>query len=240
MNRVSRWLRPIVISSLCSLFAIWLFAEVRQWVLRWEAQRLLGDLQSIRVEHSTAREANAALRKSGEIQSGCREDQSATCYSQVLIRFRLPEPLCGSPDQHAKNWLPRAIDHFGLRCSGVGAMVITEHGVVTEKSFFEEVNLPVRDWYLRGGAYVPSLAVSSNEALRFRESELSSVAPSHPLRYAHRYKGPYGLGVQFLSAEEPSEKASLMAFQFSCITRFLPCSDEREVLPSGAKLLEEQ
>jgi hypothetical protein len=240
MNKVSRWLRRIVISPLCLVFAIWLFAEARQWVLRWEAQRLLGDLQSIQVGHSSAGEADAALRKSGEIQSGCREDQSATCYSQVLIRSRLPEPLCGSPDEFAKNWLPRVIDHLGLRCSGIGAMIITEHGVVTEKSFFEEVNLPVRDWYLRAGACVPSLAVSSNEALRFREFEQSRVAPSHPLRYAHRYKGPYGLGVKYLSAEEPSEKASLMAFQFSCITRFFPCRDEREVLPSGANLLEEQ
>jgi hypothetical protein len=239
MKKVFRWLRRIVIAFLCLLVGIWLFAEARQWHLRWTAQRLLGDLQSIQVGQSSAGQADSALRRSGELQSSCREDQS-TCYSQVLMSFQLPQPLCGSPDPDAKSWLPGVIDHLGLRCSGVGATIVTEHGVVTEKSFFEEVKLPVRDWYLRGGAYVPSLAVSSSEALRFRESEQSRVAPSHPLRYARRLKGPYGLRVKFLSAEKSSVQASLMAFQFSCITRFFPCRNEREILLSGATLLEDE
>ena len=121
-----------------------------------------------------------------------------------------------------------------------GAGVNTENGVIVQRSYAEEVQLPVRDWYLRGGAYVPSLAVSAGENDRFRSPrDLENINPSHPFRNAWRYKGPYGLGVAFTTQETKSERDRLMDFRFSCITQFVPCGNEREILPEGAPLLVE-
>lgn len=211
---------------------------MQQWRLRWRAQRLWQDLQSIQVGNSSAGEANTVLTKSGEIQSVCRDNEK--CYSQIRITMHFPQVFSGSWERDARNYLPKLIDCLGIRSSGVGAAVISEHGVVTEKSFYEEVNLPVRDWYLRGGAYVPSLAVSSSEALQFRETEQALVVHSDPLHYADRVKGPYGIRVKFLSKESPEERNNLMAFRFSCITQLLPCKTEDEILPSVKNLLRDE
>jgi hypothetical protein len=122
----------------------------------------------------------------------------------------------------------------------VGAGVNTEHGVIVERWYAEEVQLPVREWYLRGGAYVPSLLVSAAEDDRFRSAHaLGNINPSHQFRKAWRFKGPYGLLVSFTTQEAQSERDRLMDFRFSCITQFFPCSNEREILPEGALLLDE-
>ena len=117
--------------------------------------------------------------------------------------------------------------------------VQTANGVITNKSFSEGVDLPVRDWYIRGGAYVPTLAVFSSENIDFRDFIWREhVNPVHPFRYAHRLKGPYGVNVSFTSNESADEREKLMEFRFSCITAFLPCRNEREILAEGTRLLE--
>jgi len=243
MKRASRWLRRVVATLMCLLCIAWVLAEASQWLLRWEAQRLLEDLMSIQVGHSTLAEAQSNLarwRKWGTVVEGCHGGDDSTCYFYVTLRSRLPQIFRGNPEDGGHNWLPRIIDFVGLRYSAVGAGVSSEHDVVTSKSYSEEVDLPMRDWYLRGGAYVPSLAVSSSEVIQFREYEQRLAALSHPFRIARREKGPYGLDVKFLLGESKPERAKLMDFRFSCITQFFPCSNEGEILLSGAQLLDQE
>jgi hypothetical protein len=76
------------------------------------------------------------------------------------------------------------------------------------------------------------------EALQFRDFEQERVVPTHPFRMAQRFKGSYGLGVKFTTEEPPSERAKLMDFHLSCVTQFFPCGSEREILASGADLLD--
>jgi hypothetical protein len=93
--------------------------------------------------------------------------------------------LQGNPDKKVPRWLPTVIDIIGLRSAAVGAGFTEEHGVVTEKGFSVEVGLPVREWFNRGGAYVPELAVSADEVSKFRDiEEKFYVRPSHPSRIA--------------------------------------------------------
>lgn len=102
------------------------------------------------------------------------------------------------------------------------------------------VGIPVRNWYLRGGAYVPELAVSSNEVSGFHDFEKEAYSqPSYPFRIARRMKGPYGVIVKFTQDESTVEQAALMDFRFDCMTRLIPCKDESEILAEGSKLLHE-
>jgi hypothetical protein len=227
--------------SLCLLIAGWVFAEISQWRLRWQAEQLLADLKTINVGHSSV-EAESVLRKwanRGVLATECG-DNGTRCYLNLSIRHTLPEFLRASPDDKAKDWLPKVLDCVGLRDSVVGAGVNVEHGVIVQRWYAEEVELPVRDWYLREGAYVPSLTVSAGEKDQFRVTyDLEHINSSHPFRNARRYKGPYGIMVSFTTQETESERDRLMDFRFSCITQFFPCNNEREILPEGALLLDE-
>ena len=226
---------------LCPLVSVWLYEETTQWLLRWRGSQLLAEIRSLQVGASSPN-LQALIHtwsKRGSLEKGCSGDHQENCYYFIRIRHILPSALRGDPDRPHKNWIAGLFDHAGLRSSAIGAGVQTENSVIIQKSFSEDVDLPVRDWYLRGGAYVPTLTVSSGENTEFRGSYWRQrIKPAHPFRYARRFKGPYGLGVAFTSNESASEKEKLMDFHFSCITRFLPCRNEREILAEGARLLE--
>ena len=240
MSRTFLWSRRVAVAVLCLMGGAWICAEASQWIFRRQAECLLTDVKSIYVGQQSA-EAESVLRKwrsKGVINEGCNGDNNANCYFFISIRHTFPEFLRGSPENSARNIIPAALDFMGLRNSVAGAGVQAERGVVVSRQYWEEVDLPVRDWFLRGGAYVPSLAVSAVENDQFRSPyERAHINPSHPFRKARRFKGPYGLGVDFTTEESASERAKLMDFRFSCITQFFPCSNEQEILPEGALLL---
>lgn len=146
----------------------------------------------------------------------------------------------GDPNEESKSWLLTTMDHIGLRSAQVGGGFNLEHGVVTQKWFSEEVSLPVREWFVSGGAYVPTIASTSIEAAGFNETDLQRVNPSHSSRIAHDIKSGFGLIVKFKPDETIPEQAALMDFHFSCITKFFPCRSERDILPEGWQLLQEK
>ncbi|HZQ44216.1 MAG TPA: hypothetical protein VFA99_13265 [Acidobacteriaceae bacterium] len=222
---------------LCLLAFGWLYEETAQWLLRWHGQQLLGQINSLQVggKPSNLGTLIGAWSKRGTLEKSCSGE---TCDYFIISRHLLPSPVRGDPEQPHKNWIAGLIDHTGLRNSAIGARVQTENGVIIQKSFIEDVGLPVRDWYLRSGAFVPDLAVSSGENTEF--PDYRHINPEHPFRYARRVKGEYGLGVTFTSNESAPEKEKLMNFRFSCITNFLPCRNESEILAEGARLLESQ
>jgi len=240
MKKILIWARRFLFALLLLLGAAWVFAEASQWLLRYRAQKLFTDIRTIEVNRSSSTEAEAILSKwsrYGTTISNCDGD---LCRSSLIIRHLVPAVLRGVPGEEAWNLLPRLVDHLGLRNEGVGIGFTTEHGIVTRKEFGEMVALPVEDWYIRDHAYVPDLDVWTGEAAKFHDYELRRVSTSHPFRMVRNQKGPYGVLVTFKPEEDPSEKAALMNFQFSCMTQFFPCRSEREILPEGWQMLQEQ
>jgi len=47
------------------------------------------------------------------------------------------------------------------------------------------------------------------------------------------------LQVSFSPNEDPSEQSALMDFRFACLTQLRPCETEAEILPEGARMLQE-
>ncbi|MGA9671830.1 MAG: hypothetical protein WBQ94_21640, partial [Terracidiphilus sp.] len=232
MKKFTLWPRRLVVAAFFLLISAWLLAEVFQYRLRWRAESMLADIRSLNVNQSSATETKSILNKWerwGEIQTSCRGDSCqyfvrVTCLpSSILILNR-------NPDAIAKNLMLRIADNVGLRSSATGAGFTLEHGIVTGKEFAEQVSLPVRDWYSRERAYVPELLVSSGETTRFRDVDDNYLLASHPSRMARYAKGPWYMMVKFKPDESNAEKSALMDFRFSCITQFLPCKSEREIL----------
>ena len=243
MHSLWRWLRRTITVFLCLLAAGWLCEEAAQWLLRWQGKRLLAEVKSLQVGGSSANVETlvSSWSKRGTVESGCQGEHQQTCYYFVTIRHLLPSAFRGDPDRPHRYWIAGLIDHTGLRSSAIGAGIQTENGVISQKSFSEDVDLPVRDWYLRGGAYVPTLTVSSTEKSDFRNFWWrEQVNAQHPFRYAHRFKGPYGVNVSFTVNEAADKREKLLDFRFSCITTYLPCRNEREILEEGTRLLESE
>ena len=145
----------------------------------------------------------------------------------------------GYPDVGVMNWMPRIADNVGLRFAAISAGFTVEKGIVTSKSFEEMARLPVRNWFLPENGYLQDLIVMSTETTdssRYPDPD-NKRSRMHPHSSARQTK--FGLGVGYSPDEDISERTKLMDFRLDCITRFIPCKNEREILPEGQVLLEE-
>ncbi|RZU43506.1 hypothetical protein BDD14_5173 [Edaphobacter modestus] len=239
MKSVSKWCRRVLFVVLVLLGVAWLWSEANQWLLRWRGERLLADIQSLEVGKSSWTDAEALMKKRGlrHLGDSCTPEK---CQYGIRMEHTLPRWFWGYPDYGVMNWMPRIADNVGLRISVISAVFTVEKGIVTSKSFWEMVRLPVRDWFLPGSGHMSELSVNSAEEADFSRYYLGfdyKLSRMHPHSAATADKR--GLVVTYSPDEDISERAKLMDFRLDCITRFIPCKNEREILPEGQVLLEE-
>jgi len=236
MNSVFQRSRKLVLTLLLLVFVAWVFGEGAQQLLSWHGQHLLADIRSLDVNHTTWSDAAPIMQRWsrwGSAKAGCSE---AACEYRITLVQALPPFLIGSPDATAKNWLPRLMDHIGLRTTAVRAGLTVEHGIVTSKWFGEQVTLPVRNWNATDD-YIPYLSVASTESTHFHEHTAGNRL-LHPNRMTQQVK-TY-LDNSFSPEENPAEQSALMDFRFNCITQLHPCESEGDILPAGLNLIQEQ
>jgi len=226
-----KWLSRALLALIVLLVFGWTCAAASQWLLRYRAQKLLADIHALEVNRTTTAEAEKLLSHwahLGEVETGCHD---GVCSHGVFSRNISPQIIQSPYTEKSLVWATSKLsDALGLRTATVSAYFTTESGVVTSKGFTEAVGLPYSDWYLRQGAYVPELIISSDESSVPRW--LAEPDPLHPNRGARFRKGPYWPVIQFSPKESASVKADLMDFHFSCMTSFFSCHNENEILPA--------
>jgi hypothetical protein len=236
MNLLLRRCRQLLLAVLLVLFATWAWGEAAQWLFRWHAQHLLADIRSLDVDRSTWSDARPVMHKwiqDSTPKGACTQD---ACNFEIDLVQTLPPILVGNPTAGAHNWLPRLVDHLGLRNAAARAGLTIEHGVVTTKWFGEQVTPPLRDWHASVN-YIPYLSASSEETSHFHQ-----IAGGQKLLHPNRmvqHKGSY-VAVTFAPDEDPAERATLMDFRFTCITRLNPCETQADILPEALQMLQEQ
>lgn len=236
MNFLLQRFRRLVIVLLIASSAGWIVAETLQHLLRSRAERLLADIRALSVTRSTWSDVQPIMAKWSRYNVSKTPCTAEACTYQVDLLQTLPIEFVGSPDPGAKNWLPRLMDHVGLRSIAVRAGFTIDHGILTTKWFGEQVTLPVRDWEAPDG-YIPYLSVASTETTQF-----SDRAKSHTLLYPNRlalHVKTY-IDVAFSPAEDVAERTELMDFNLACVTRFQPCESEGDILPEAERLWQQQ
>jgi hypothetical protein len=226
--------RQLLFAVLFVLAVAWVFGFGAQWLLRWRAEKLLADIRALQVNRGTWSDAQQLTQKWSQWatpKAGCTSDN---CTVQISLIQALPPILVAEPG--ARNRLPRLADHIGLRSAAARAGFTVEHGVVTTKYFGEQTTLPARDVGSSEG-YTPYLSVSSAETVHFREIAGDSKL-AHPNRMAQHLKSY--LQVSFSPDEDPAEQSALMDFRFSCLTRLRPCETEGDILPEGARMIQQR
>jgi hypothetical protein len=236
MHSLLRRFRQLPLILLVILGVAWISGEAAQRLLRWRAEKLLADIRTLQVNHSTWADAQQVAEKWaqwGTPKPGCTAD---ACTVQIDLVQTLPAFLVGSPDAGARNFLPRIVDRAGLRSAAARAGFTVEHGIVTARWFGEQTTLPVRDWGSPDG-YVPYLSASSAATTHFHEIAGDSRLP-HPNRMV-QHKSTY-IQISYSPDEDPAEQSALMDFRFSCLTQFRPCRSVGDILPEGLRMLQEQ
>jgi len=227
MDKSQSGLLQLTIAVLILLFTAWATEEATQRIQRSRAERLLGDVRALNVDHSQWKDVQPMMQTWGRWSSSKTPCTEQSCNYHIDVEQTLPPFLVGDPARGRK-WLPRFANLLGLRSSAVRAGFAMDRGVVTAKWFGEQVTLPVADWGLRTD-YVPFLSVLAGESSMFKaDANQHLLHPNRAVERANNY-----LIVSYTPDEEATEKARLMDFDFHCITAIKPCRSEFYILPEA-------
>jgi hypothetical protein len=236
VNPVLRSARKFLSILLVLVCVAWVSGEIAQQTLLHRAEKLLADIRTLQAGRSTWSDVQIILQRwasSATSKGACTSD---ACTVQIDLLQTLPSFLTASPGQSGRNWLPRLVDHAGLRSAAVRAGVVAEHGIVTTSWFGEQVTPPVRDWNPSDN-FIPYLSVSSAQTSNFQQIATGQTL-LHPNRMV-QHKASY-IAVTYSPGEDSAERSALMDFHLSCITRLGPCESEGDILPEAQRLWQEQ
>jgi hypothetical protein len=229
-------LRQYLLIVLFVLSVAWISGEASQLLLRWRAQKLLANIASLQAGRSTWSDVQPIMKRWDKWSTPKGACIPESCTYQIDLIQTAPPFMVGNPNEGAKNYIPRLIDHVGIRSSAVRAGFTIDHGVVTVRWFGEQVTPPVRDWGISDG-YIPYVSASSEQTSQFRE-RTGDQRLLHPNRMVQHRDSL--VAVTFSSEEDPAEQTALMDFHFSCITRLRPCENEADLLPEAMRMWQEQ
>jgi hypothetical protein len=224
----------------CLLGFLWLAMQARQWLFRMRAEVLLGDIKSLQLNRSSWSDAQNLMTRWGSWGGWYGSCNSEDCSYSVQI-YHLPLVYPAFVFEEGPHVGARILQLVGLRSAAVSARFHVVHGIVTNKGFGYSVALPVSEWITPGGGfwlkdrigstYWPTLDVAFREAAKLGDSTSYAIAmhPNHSL--IHRRTT---LEVHFAPEEAPEEQAALTDMRFDCITRWIACSNRRDLLPAAA------
>jgi len=220
-----------MLASLVVVYIVLLAAvQISQRITRSRAEHLLSDLRGLQLERSSWSDAQALMQrwgKWGHYEGTCDAD-----HCDYGIHFysagRTPEPTATSE---------RFVSLFG-RSAEKAATIMGAHLTYVEGGFRLQNNLVIGTWFslgtdTRSGGELFSRVIST----RTRNLEPYDLWPEknpHPDYRTVSRTGILGyFFTQFTAATKQEDVEWLTAVNFSCITRWVPCREMGDLLPSA-------
>ncbi len=247
-----------VAAALFLVLIAFLAVQIQQRTLRWRAERLSADMHQIRLYQSTWADAQRLMHRWG---AWGRYDGSCTAAScKYEIQMESIGFANSRTPRHA--WLDWLLAHdrlnvyawFGGRSAAYLASFTVHDGTIWRTSTAIGVSVPTRrmrssywghdnDWE----DLDRFLSVGAESAQRLRPTLLDgdpflNVGPADTLAGHPYYKvgGPDGcmLNCEIKTAyysthTPPAEIGRLTSYNFSCFTRFNPCTEIGDLLPAA-------
>jgi hypothetical protein len=229
-RRVLKWAKHIFIGCLLVILSLLSFVQIGQWVARRRAERLLSDIQSLRLQRSTWSDAQRIINLWGRWghykgtcdASNCEYGISikdwATDVALGLYRFprleRLAEPV-----------LFKLTPLIGARLPEVDSQVSVHDGKVVGIYFSVDTVVP----YMYG--VLMSSTISTAHPEYYVEWPERNPHPEYSMVMRH---GTLHLFFTEFNADAKDEDLEwLMEFNLSCMTRLSPCKEDSDLRPSA-------
>jgi hypothetical protein len=244
MKDLRRWSLRILAGVFCLLLSLWGVGLVRQRIYRHRAEQLLADLRKIYPGMPQA-EAEAILapwKARGNLELRCDVAPEA-CDDTVTLPPPLPEWLWLKDESGAWNnrklWLAHSLVYLGIRQAHTRGGFSFQHGTVQEVHFLFGLLTALDQWLLRSEPAVLGAATERMEELSYSTLDPEGATSNPSVRVRSLRPRDLGLSVVFSLSVSPGQRVRLMDFQLDCLTRLLPCRDEREILPEAARLFDQ-
>ena len=223
-------IRVTALSTVCLLVLVLGMVQGQQWLLRWRAERLLADMREIQSHPGTWADAQKIMqrwRPWGLGESFCTAEE---CFFYVRMVDPVDAFLLGNDDRPPKpHWLIWPAQLLGEKFTFIEASLRVKQGIIEESRF--RMNF----WGQDEGI---AIVVDDLSALDYMPERWQ-----HPDYYAEKHswcEGCVRFETGFTSFAGPDKIRELTDFNFSCITRWSPCTTEQDVMPSAWRLYQEE
>ena len=229
-KRVWLAIRVTILSALCLVALAFAVVQSGQWLLRWRAERLRADMRELQSKEGTWKDAQKIMmrwRPWGLGESFCTPQE---CFFYVRMRDPIDTLIRGDFDGQPR--LPFLIwpsQLLGEKFTFVEASLRVNHGIVEESRF--RMSFFGQDEGI-------AIAVSTLDSLDYRSDRWQ-----HPDYYAEKHawcEACVRFETGFTAFAGKQKIRELTDFNFSCITRWSPCTSEADIMPSAWKLYQEE
>lgn len=237
-----RWRRTLRISLVAVvglILGVAAFVQIQQHVLRWRAEHLLADVRSLELGKSTWTDAQKIMYRWGAWGSYEGSCTQARCSYQInlpdiftRIQNHFPSECCF--------WMWQSYRFLGGRDSFALARVEVIDGLVWGKDYNLMMTVSASDDQ-NGFEYV--LSASADTAWRTKDFHFIHEPPHSEFEIGHpdACEGCKEALIRFTPFVDPQIVNGLMDFNFDCLTRRRPCTDQMDIMPSvWQKVLEEE
>jgi hypothetical protein len=230
-----------------------LAVQIQQRTLRWHAERLSADMHQIRLYQSTWADAQRLMYRWGAWGHYDGSCMAASCKYEI----EMDSIANSNPHIPRHAWLDWLLRHdrfnlyqwFGGRGSAVLASFTVHDGTIWRESTAIGVSVPrrrIRTWDNNDFDWSLSVVAKSYQRLhRTPENWTPFIGDSEEELAQHPYYKvgrPGGcmilcqIAVAYYSTHAPpAEIERLTSYNFSCLTRFNPCSQIVDLLPAAEK-----
>lgn len=220
-----------VLTGLLVVYLVLLAAvQISQRITRRRAERLLSDLRGLQLEKSSWSDAQALMQRWGRwggYKGTCDADHceygiSFNSAGIVLEPTTVSERFLNLFDRPAE----RAATMLGAHLSDVEGGFRVQNNLVVGTWFSLIVNGRVEDQLISG--------VIGTRTGNLEPYDLWPEKDPHPEYRTVLRTGTIGIFfTQFTAATKAEDVEWLTAFNFSCMTRWLPCKERGDLLPSA-------
>jgi hypothetical protein len=218
-----------VLTSLLVIYLVLLAAvQISQRITRRRAEHLLSDIRGLQLERSSWNDAQALMQRWG--RWGHYEGTCDADHCDYEIQFdsvgMAPGPTATS--ERFSNLFSRAAE--------MATTVLNAHLPYVEGGFRLQNNLIIGTWFSLGTT-VPGGGSLFSRVIGTRDLERYDLWPEKDPHSEYRTvlrSGTMGyFFTEFTAATKPEDVEWLTAVNFSCITRWVPCREMGDLLPSA-------
>ena len=235
--RVGRWVRRGLVGGLLGMVLLFLVVQTGQWVARRRAERVFADVRALELNRSTWADAQRLMTRWGAWGSyeGTCDAQSCKYYissngwpESVLVKVR---DSLGLSDR-VWSAVARLFQFVGGHYTDISTSFIIRNQVVVGVQFTMISSTLPGD----------SMMSTARSAVQPEKLDFWPEKDPHP-EYEMRLRG--GTLSYFFTEFTPAAKKEdlewLTAFDFSCMTRWRPCVNQGDQMPTAwARYVAEQ
>jgi hypothetical protein len=236
--------------------------QIEQHLFRRRAAKLLSEVQAIELRKTTWQETQSKFQEWGakrDFDAPCNEHKCALritlndFVSGILLsrniffrlddyfRWRLKRTYSTGPFEHALFSMLRAYMRVGGHPAWIAVGIGMREGIVWHKDISINIETPASNgpWTSSDGGPVEyTLIASAQSVSRFSFYETALHNPQLAFHPDYLIGRPGGCEicvagwVKFTPYVAPTDVRRLMQFDLSCLTRWHPCLDQNDIMPS--------